>query len=412
MFKLTLICLNLLFFSSLNAQTNGNVEIADVINLISKDSVINYITRLENFETRFMLAPNRFLIAQWLKDEFEKVGFTNVELDTFECKTTISLPPRGRYIDTTTVQVNVIATLPGTETPNDIYIICGHYDCFADNANQFLYAPGADDNASGTTAVLESARVIMTAGYKPKSTLRFIAFAAEELINFGGGGSTHYSLMAAERGDNIKLVINNDMIGNSSPNALFETVNVGHRDYNRIGSVAYYVTAYSNMQINTDSYSGGDLLGFFDNGYEGVYFEENVWNNSNYHKTSDTILNLYTNYCTEVIKASCATLLGMQLCPSAIDEIQIPSGYALKQNYPNPFNPSTRILYQLPEAGYVSIKVYDCLGREISRLVNDFQHAGIYDVRFSAGKELSSGMYIYTINCNGWSESNKMMLVR
>ena len=175
---------------------------------------MNYIRHLESFGTRFMLTDKRFEAAEWIKSEFESMGFTQVELDSFTCTTRgFTVPISNRQIDTTTIQVNVVATLPGTETSDDYYIIGGHYDDFCDNDNLFLTAPGADDNASGTTCVLESARAIMETGYQPKSTLVFIAFAAEELGLRGMMGSRHYALEAAERGDNIKLVINNDMIG-------------------------------------------------------------------------------------------------------------------------------------------------------------------------------------------------------
>ena len=66
-------------------------------------------------------------------------------------------------------------------------------------------------------------------------------------------------------------------------------------------------------------------------------------------------------------------------------------------NYPNPFNPSTIITFQIPEAGLVSLKVYDLLGREVATLVDEHKTAGSYDVEFNAS-ELSSGVYFYKIN--------------
>ena len=89
---------------------------------------------------------------------------------------------------------------------------------------------------------------------------------------------------------------------------------------------------------------------------------------------------------------------------------EIPSDYSI-ENYPNPFNPTTTINYQLPENGFVTIKVYDVLGKEVATLVNENKSAGYYNVNFDASK-LTSGVYIYTINANGFAQSKKMLLMK
>ncbi|MDI6768030.1 MAG: T9SS type A sorting domain-containing protein, partial [Bacteroidota bacterium] len=82
----------------------------------------------------------------------------------------------------------------------------------------------------------------------------------------------------------------------------------------------------------------------------------------------------------------------------------LPTSYSLSQNYPNPFNPSTIISYQLPAASWVTLKVFDVLGREVATLVNEKREAGRYEVEFSAeggsasggdGSRFSSGVYFY-----------------
>jgi hypothetical protein len=89
----------------------------------------------------------------------------------------------------------------------------------------------------------------------------------------------------------------------------------------------------------------------------------------------------------------------------------IPSAYSISQNYPNPFNPVTKISYALPKSGLVTIRVFDILGREISTLVNDVKLAGTYSVDFNAAN-LSSGMYFYKIETNGFTDIKKMMLIK
>ena len=88
-----------------------------------------------------------------------------------------------------------------------------------------------------------------------------------------------------------------------------------------------------------------------------------------------------------------------------------PLTYDLSQNYPNPFNPSTTIKFQIPNAGNVTLKVFDILGREVTTLVDEFKNEGRYEVNFNAGK-LASGVYIYTIKSNDFTASKKLMLVK
>ncbi|KXK43084.1 MAG: Peptidase S8 and S53, subtilisin, kexin, sedolisin [Chlorobi bacterium OLB5] len=99
--------------------------------------------------------------------------------------------------------------------------------------------------------------------------------------------------------------------------------------------------------------------------------------------------------------------------PVAIDpsNTTVPSSFALQQNYPNPFNPSTTIKYSVPVSGNVSIKVYNTLGVEVMTVVNKSHNAGNYveTVDLSA---FSSGIYFYTLNANGFTETKKMMLVK
>ncbi len=85
--------------------------------------------------------------------------------------------------------------------------------------------------------------------------------------------------------------------------------------------------------------------------------------------------------------------------------------YSLSQNYPNPFNPSSKIVFTIPERNFVSLKVFDVLGSEISSLVNEELDSGRYEVEFS-GNDLSSGIYIYQIRAGSFIDTKKMILLR
>jgi len=89
--------------------------------------------------------------------------------------------------------------------------------------------------------------------------------------------------------------------------------------------------------------------------------------------------------------------------------------YMLEQNYPNPFNPSTTISYQLPQNAFVTLKVYNILGREVATLVNEEKNAGRYTVTFNAAginSSLSSGVYFYRIQAGSFTDCKKLMLVK
>lgn len=90
---------------------------------------------------------------------------------------------------------------------------------------------------------------------------------------------------------------------------------------------------------------------------------------------------------------------------------QIPENISLSQNYPNPFNPATTIEYSIPQAGLVTIKIYDILGREVTNLVNEEKLAGNHKVNFNASG-LSSGIYFYKLQAGSYIETKKMLLLK
>jgi hypothetical protein len=94
----------------------------------------------------------------------------------------------------------------------------------------------------------------------------------------------------------------------------------------------------------------------------------------------------------------------------------VPETYDLGQNYPNPFNPSTTISYALPEQGHVSLIVYDALGREVTRLVDNVESEGYHSIQWSgvnsAGSQVSTGVYFYRLQAGDFNQIRKMVLVK
>ena len=119
---------------------------------------------------------------------------------------------------------------------------------------------------------------------------------------------------------------------------------------------------------------------------------------------------------TGVVQPSSVILL----VPSSVTGVNqsdlLPERYSLDQNYPNPFNPTTRINFQLPKAGWVSLRVYDILGRQIATLIDGLRPAGIHtaqwDGRNENGEPMPSGIYMYKLGAGSFAVTKKMMLLK
>jgi hypothetical protein len=92
-------------------------------------------------------------------------------------------------------------------------------------------------------------------------------------------------------------------------------------------------------------------------------------------------------------------------------DINAPIQFELAQNYPNPFNPSTTIKFSLPQNSFVTLKVYNALGQEVSTLVNGFTESGTHSINFDASN-LNSGIYFYKLDAGKYSDVRKMTLIK
>jgi hypothetical protein len=102
--------------------------------------------------------------------------------------------------------------------------------------------------------------------------------------------------------------------------------------------------------------------------------------------------------------------------PTGVENEFVPVTHNLFQNYPNPFNPSTVISYSIPNVTFVSLKIYDILGREVRTLVNSEQIIGIHNVQWNGdnnyGNKVASGIYLYKIEAGDFIMTKKMLLLK
>ncbi|MGB3016723.1 MAG: T9SS type A sorting domain-containing protein, partial [Ignavibacteria bacterium] len=109
-----------------------------------------------------------------------------------------------------------------------------------------------------------------------------------------------------------------------------------------------------------------------------------------------------------------ASILTSNACqPVGITPIssEVPDNFVLNQNYPNPFNPSTNITFSIPKSSFVTLKVYDISGKEVSVLVNENLQSGTYNADWNASG-FATGLYFYTIEADGFRQTRKMILTK
>jgi len=92
-------------------------------------------------------------------------------------------------------------------------------------------------------------------------------------------------------------------------------------------------------------------------------------------------------------------------------EINLPIKFQLNQNYPNPFNPRTIIKFQVPVKTNVTLKIFDLLGREVTTLIDETKNAGFYEAIFD-GSKLASGVYLYSIQTENYTNTKKLILIK
>src|SRR5437868_5483467 len=221
---------SLLCFTTLNAQQKLSSakkqpaeklhpQIQKIVSEISAKNIEATIRKLVSFGTRHSLSDTASetrgigAARRWIKAEMERYskesgGRLQVEFDSF-------IQPAGGRVPKPTELVNVVATLPGkqAESKDRIYVVSGHYDscvCAQDMIDSTSDAPGANDDASGTAAVMEMARVMSK--YEFDATLVFMTVAAEEQGLMGAG---HWAEMAKQKNLNVAGMITNDILGSS-----------------------------------------------------------------------------------------------------------------------------------------------------------------------------------------------------
>ena len=250
--------------------------IQDMVDGVVSANVDANVLRLQNFVTRYCTTDSAQAAANWIRSKFQSYGIENVVFQTIP----------GGY------KPNVVATFPGVGDPSRVVVIGAHYDSYAQTNN----APGADDNASGTAGVIETARVLSQHTFN--YTIKFVAFGAEEL---GLYGSEEFAAQAAASGMDIIGAVCIDMIGYLASGDAVDLDIIDNTASLWLRNLAFqvradYVPGFATVDGTLPGGASSDHASFWAHGYNAILFFEDSGSYSPYiHTTSDRIPQSYNS---------------------------------------------------------------------------------------------------------------------
>lgn len=264
---------------------NRTDELEDLVNAINQDTLSAYLEHLQAYDSREAGTSGNRAASNWIKNKLIDFGYDSVSYDTGTWEGHGEIWPVR----------NVVCFKRGSVYPYHQIIMGAHFDASEDS-------PGADDNGSGTSGVLDFARVL--AEYDNRMSLVFILFDTEEKEK---GGSYLYANRAYQRGDNIEIMINLDMIGyNGNENDVL--VNHGRMSDSCLARI-WIDLADSIPGINLvghpDNYTLSDDQSFSNLGYRILWLFEYIRSDV-YHSPRDSTTYIDYDYMTRIIKTTLA----------------------------------------------------------------------------------------------------------
>jgi Tol biopolymer transport system component len=275
-------------------------DVRRVVNDASVARIFDYEKALFDFDSKNITQPGNRRAAEFLFNTYASFGYTP-EYQWFE--------PRNAFGGKT---ANVVATLRGTENPGLVYVVSSHFDSVE-------AGPGADDDTSGTAALLEAARVL--AGHPLPATIVFASMTGEE-----GGllGSREFARRAVEGKVHVAGVLNNDMIGWMNDQRMDNTIryaNPGIRDIQHAAAFLFtrLITYDALYWKGTDAASFYDVYGDIIGGI-GSY---PVLGSPHYHQSTDLLEHENHQLITETSKTTIATLMLLASSPSRLTGLTV-----------------------------------------------------------------------------------------
>lgn len=363
--------------------------VQSILDGVEVDSMLQYVGDISG-ENPVLIDGNWETITSRHK---LNVGNAHTSTYLFDKFTSFGLQPY--YQNWSSTLDNVIAEQEGILYPNQKVIICGHYDAMPGG---IALAPAADDDGSGTAAVLEAARVMSQ--YQFEYTIVYALWDEEEQ---GLVGSGFYAGASASNDDTIIAVINLDALawdGNGDSLARIHTRPVANSL--AIGDTAFAMNARYNLDlalnINNPGATYSDHASFWSEGYSAILIIEDFDNDGNpyYHTESDLVQYFDVPYFEKVAKLGFATVATLAVPFDGNIGVEETMSRELLNARPNPFVDMIQI--ELPDdfQGIRSISLSDVMGRKIDPF--EYEHDG--SVLFLNGQNLPSGSYFLGVTMN------------
>ena len=359
--------------------------IYEMIAMVDTGEFMPTIRHLENYGTRYCQSPEAVEAQNWIKAKFEEYPELVVELQDF---------PYGSGSSD-----NVIATLPGKVNPDQYIVMGSHYDSYSWGST----APGADDNASGTAAVLELARILTQ--YEFEKSIIFCTFSAEEV---GLIGSEYYASQAQAQGMDILGYFNFDMIGYRNGNDPIHTDMIAPASATELvdfykGVVAIYLPDFN---VYDAQLSGGDSdhTSFNNNGYMGIFPFEDVPNYSPYIHTVQDLVGPSVNspeMATTFIQANLASVVSLSTPYVPVGTEDFIHDNTTLHLFPNPATSNVTFRSTVNEP--LKIIIFSSLGQQVlQRTVS-----GQLTVDITS---LSSGVYVVQATSQYGTEFHRLIV--
>ena len=321
-----MVCFNDIYhlYTQLKKEKN-DIQTDDILEQVNSTKLKEYAEVLSSFYTRHTKSYYIDTVANWLKNEFDSIckgrvlfhNYTQSDQNqTYHLKNIICMTNNGNIssVDNNTNKRN----LSPSSLHNNTMIIGAHYDSRTKNINStYARAPGADDNASGVSAVLELARILSPLNLK--YNLQFVLFSGEEQGFWGSKNYVEY-LDKNNRTKNIDLYINFDMIGHPPSNESNKVVleyDIGNKYkkndmYSK--AIALFIkqiaSKYTNLNATLSKLGGSDFIPFEASNITviGIH-DEGPEKNPHYHNSTDVPDTINIKYLTSVTKITLATIL-------------------------------------------------------------------------------------------------------
>jgi hypothetical protein len=375
-----------------------NPYVENIINAVNQDSLIQQMRNLSGEDAVVVNGEETFIehrVSNWGNNLaadyiFEKLQTYNVEVE------------KQIYGMT---GINVVAKQTGTLYPDEYYIICAHYDAVD------YYC--ADDNASGTAAVIEAARIF--------SELEFeysIIYALWDEEEIGLIGSNAYATAAAANGDIIHGVINMDMISWDSDGDHVAEIHTSYdANSNELADYLVEVNSIYGLEITTDIINPGapysDHSSFWNNDYPAILIIEEYYGgdfNPYYHTEQDRIAILDMDYFHEMSKLCIGTVAQKSALDVNVGTGEsIASGISEMRIFPNPASGYAQLNLELEKAQNARISILNTVGQEILVVHDNYLTLEKNTIELPL-QSLNTGIYLVKTEVENGFSTQKLMV--